>query len=190
MVWSSLTCEVVIVDTWGSRCWRVRWSSWFHSGHVRRWRLLSLGCEVRVLKHHTCHKPITRQNGDGNITGRNFRTRPRPVTPRTRDPSWDAIPVTITSPLVVIMRRRAVVYMVGGVGCGVSWWRWAWWSCQWWLLSWSHVVVVVWWYMVVVVVAECGGGGGVVAVTAFAACGGCGYDCGCGVWLWLWSRRW
>ncbi len=44
----------------------------------------------------TCHRPVTRTNGYGNVTGKNLRTRPRPAGPRTRDPSRGAIPVSIT----------------------------------------------------------------------------------------------
>ena len=43
-----------------------------------------------------CHRPVTRQNGEGNVTGVFIPTRPRPALTRTRDPSRVAIPVSIT----------------------------------------------------------------------------------------------
>lgn len=45
----------------------------------------------------TCHRPVTHPNGCGNVTGDNFVTRPRPVTPRTRDPARVSKPVCITT---------------------------------------------------------------------------------------------
>ena len=44
-----------------------------------------------------CHRPVTRQNGDGNILGDFFLTRPRPRDSRTCDPARVCIPVSITS---------------------------------------------------------------------------------------------
>jgi hypothetical protein len=44
-----------------------------------------------------CHRPVTHSNGYRYITGRNFGTCPCPVVPCTRDPSWVAIPVSITN---------------------------------------------------------------------------------------------
>ena len=51
-----------------------------------------------------------------------------------------------TCPLVVIMWCHAVVYIVGGVGCGVSW---SWWAV---MLLWSRGGVVIYWLRSVVVV--------------------------------------
>ena len=42
------------------------------------------------------HRPVTRQNGDGNVTGDFFLTRPRSRDSRTRDPARVCIPVSIT----------------------------------------------------------------------------------------------
>jgi hypothetical protein len=44
-----------------------------------------------------CHRPVTRQNGDGNVTGDFVLTRPRPRDSRTRDPARVCIPVSITN---------------------------------------------------------------------------------------------
>jgi hypothetical protein len=55
----------------------------------------------------TRHRPVTRRNGDGKVTGDFFLTRTRPVPTRTRDPSRVAIPVSITK-------------MVNWAGLGVS----------------------------------------------------------------------
>jgi hypothetical protein len=43
-----------------------------------------------------CHRPVTRQNGDGNVTGDFFPTRSHPALTRTHDPSRVTIPVSIT----------------------------------------------------------------------------------------------
>ena len=43
-----------------------------------------------------CHRPVTRPNGYGIVTGEIFVTRPRPRDPRTREPTWVSIPVSIT----------------------------------------------------------------------------------------------
>jgi len=44
-----------------------------------------------------CHRPVTRPNGYGKVTGENFVTRPRPRDPRTREPARVSIPVSITT---------------------------------------------------------------------------------------------
>jgi len=43
-----------------------------------------------------CHRPVTRPNGYGIITGENFVTRPRPRDPRTCEPARVSIPMSIT----------------------------------------------------------------------------------------------
>ena len=43
-----------------------------------------------------CHRPVTRPNGYGRVTGENFVTRTRLRDPRTREPARVLIPVIIT----------------------------------------------------------------------------------------------
>ena len=102
---------VVVVDEWGSgrrgrrgHRWRVRCWRW----SVRWWRVVGLS---RVLTRHEstvkrwsinspdrpCHRPVTRQNRDGNVAGDFFLTCPHPMVPCTRDPSQGVIPVSITT---------------------------------------------------------------------------------------------
>ena len=45
----------------------------------------------------TFHRPVTCQNGDGNVTGDFFLTRPRPRDSHTRDPARVRISVSITT---------------------------------------------------------------------------------------------
>ena len=52
----------------------------------------------------SCHRPVTRQNGDGNVTGDFFLTRPRPRDSRTRDPARVSIPVSITKNNIIKSR--------------------------------------------------------------------------------------
>ena len=49
----------------------------------------------------TCHRPITRPNGYGNVTGKNFRSLTRTRDSRTREPARVLIPVSITNPCSV-----------------------------------------------------------------------------------------
>jgi len=56
---------------------------------VKRWSINS--------PDRPCDRPVNRQNGDGNVAGDFFLTRPCPVVPRTRDPSQGVIPVSITN---------------------------------------------------------------------------------------------
>ena len=58
----------------------------------------------------SCHTPVTRPNGYGNITGGNFVTRPRPHDPRTRQPARVAIPVIITSSDSLVKYLQDVPY--------------------------------------------------------------------------------
>ena len=71
----------------------VRW--WVVRGNVEEVENVDTSYINSPDRH--CHRPVTRQNGDGNITGDFFLTRPRPRGSRTRDPARVCIPVSITS---------------------------------------------------------------------------------------------
>jgi len=91
-----LLVVVFVVDVWccvwGGWCWV--------QGQQSRGQLKE---GVKVWNTHVthqrwaCHGPVTRQNGDGNITGDFFLTRPHPRDSCTRNPAQVRIPVSITT---------------------------------------------------------------------------------------------
>jgi len=84
--WLSLTCGVVwwLSLTRGVACEVVE--------NGRGWWAVE-----NVAYTQPCHRPVTRQNGDGDVTGDFVLTCPRPRDSRTHDPARVQIPVSITT---------------------------------------------------------------------------------------------
>ena len=80
--WLSSTCDVACEVVEGGGGW---------------WGLLRVDTSHIKVPDRLCHRPVTRQNGDGNVTGQNLVTRPRPRDSRTHDPARVHIPVSITT---------------------------------------------------------------------------------------------